>query len=415
GLKVSGETPYSFDLSIGVRKDQPILSGLMQKALDAIPEEKRIEIYNRWIAVTYERGFDYSLLWKILVPIVILVILLVLWNWQLNRVVNRKTTQLRESEAQYRALVESVQSYYFFYAHDTDGVFTYLSPSIEIVLGYKPEDFLMHYSEYLTDDPVNEAVERHSQLAIQGEEQPPYELEIFHKDGSRFWLEVKETPVFDRRGRVVAVEGVARNITENKQAEIELATYREHLEVLVDERTIELRQSEERFRTLVSNSPGAVYRSQLDDNWTIDFISDAMQEISGYPVSDFIHNKVRSYASIIYSEDVQLVDDRVHAAVEQQSVYELTYRIVRADGEIRWVDERGSAIFSDTGDVEWLEGIIIDVSDRISAEEKVKQYMGELESFNRLALGREKQIISLKQDINSLLVKLGQEPRFKSV
>ncbi|MEJ1421507.1 MAG: transporter substrate-binding domain-containing protein [Candidatus Sedimenticola sp. (ex Thyasira tokunagai)] len=415
GLKVSGETPYSFDLSIGVRKDQPILSGLMQKALDAIPEEKRIEIYNRWIAVTYERGFDYSLLWKILVPIVILVILLVLWNWQLNRVVNRKTTQLRESEAQYRALVESVQSYYFFYAHDTDGVFTYLSPSIEIVLGYKPEDFLMHYSEYLTDDPVNEAVERHSQLAIQGEEQPPYELEIFHKDGSRFWLEVKETPVFDRRGRVVAVEGVARNITENKQAEIELATYREHLEVLVDERTVELRQSEERFRTLVSNSPGAVYRSQLDADWTIDFISDAMQEISGYPVSDFIHNKVRSYASIIYSEDVQLVDDKVHAAVEQQSLYELTYRIVRADGEIRWVDERGSAIFSDTGDVEWLEGIIIDVSDRISAEEKVKQYMGELESFNRLALGREKQIISLKQDINSLLVKLGQERRFKSV
>lgn len=415
GLKVTGKTPYSIDLSIGVRKDQPVLAGLMQKALDAIPEEERVEIYNRRIAVTYERGFNYTLLREILVPAVIVIILLVFWNWQLNRVVNRKTTALRTSEAQYRALVESVQDYYFFYAHGTDGVFTYLSPSIEIMLGYTPKDFLLHYSEYLTDDPANEEVERHSQLSIQGEEQPPYELEILHKNGSRYWLEVKESPVFDQQGRVVAVEGVARNITESKLAQKELITYREHLEELVDERTVELRQSEERFRALVSNSPGVVYRSVLDADWTIDFISDAVLEVSGYPVTDFIHNKVRSFASIIYPEDVQLVDDKVRAAVRQREPYELTYRIVRADEEICWVEEHGSAIFSDTGEVEWLEGIIIDVSARISAEEKVKRYMGELESFNRLAVGREKQIISLKQEINGLMGRLGQAPKFKSV
>lgn len=126
---------------------------------------------------------------------------------------------LKKSEEKYRHLVESVQDYYFFYTQDTKGVFTYLSPSIEFVLGYKPEEFLLHYSEYLTDNPVNKEVTRHSELSIKGEEQPPYEIEIYHKDGSLHWLEVKETPVFNQQGNVLHIEGIAHDITERKQAE----------------------------------------------------------------------------------------------------------------------------------------------------------------------------------------------------
>ena len=137
---------------------------------------------------------------------------------------------LQESKEKYRHLVESIQDYYFFYTHDTKGIFTYLSPSIEIILGYKPEEFLVHYSEYLTDNPVNKEVERHSKLSIKGEEQPPYELEIFHKDGSRYWLEVKESPVFDNNGNVISIEGVSRNITERKQSEETLNKQLEELQ-----------------------------------------------------------------------------------------------------------------------------------------------------------------------------------------
>ncbi|MCD6533410.1 MAG: response regulator [Deltaproteobacteria bacterium] len=92
---------------------------------------------------------------------------------------------LKASEAKYRHLVESVQEYYFFYTHDTEGVFNYVSPSIEIVLGYKPAEFLVHYSEYLTDNPSNKEVVRHTELSIKGEEQPPYEIEIEVKDMAR--------------------------------------------------------------------------------------------------------------------------------------------------------------------------------------------------------------------------------------
>jgi len=126
---------------------------------------------------------------------------------------------LKKSEEKYRHLVEAIQDYYFFYTHDTEGIFTYLSPSIEIMLGYTPEEFLLHYSEYLTDSPINKEVEYHTQLSIKGEEQPPYEIELYHKNGSIHWLEVKEIPVFDQQGHVSHIDGIAHDITERIQAE----------------------------------------------------------------------------------------------------------------------------------------------------------------------------------------------------
>ena len=136
-----------------------------------------------------------------------------------NTELEKEREALKKSEDKYRHLVESIQNYYFFYTHDTEGVFTYLSPSIENLLGYTPEEFLVHYSKYLTDNPVNKEVERHSELSIKGEEQPPFELELVAKDSSVHWLEVKEVPVFDEQGNVSHIEGIAHDITERKQTE----------------------------------------------------------------------------------------------------------------------------------------------------------------------------------------------------
>ena len=128
---------------------------------------------------------------------------------------------LQESEAKYRHLVEAVQNYYFFYTHDIEGVLSYISPSIENILGYKPAESLVHYVKYLTDNPINKEVARYTELSIKGEEQPSYEIEVESKDGSLRWLEVKEFPVFGQSGKVIQIEGIAHNITERKIAEVE--------------------------------------------------------------------------------------------------------------------------------------------------------------------------------------------------
>jgi PAS domain S-box-containing protein len=131
---------------------------------------------------------------------------------------------LQQSEEKYRHLVENLGKEYFFYRHDTKGVFTYISSSVTDMLGYSLQEALTHYSEYLTENPINTDALRHTDMSIQGIQQPPYEVEIFHRDGSTRWLEVSEYAVRERDGSVIAVEGIARDITERKRAEEELRT-----------------------------------------------------------------------------------------------------------------------------------------------------------------------------------------------
>ena len=127
--------------------------------------------------------------------------------------------QLRESEAKYRRLVEGLKDEYFFYQHDTDGVFVYVSPSIANVLGYTPDEYRVHYAGTLTASPANQEAVRRTEQSIRGIQQPPYEVEVLHKDGTVRWLEVLESPLFAADGRVAIVDGIAHDITARKRAE----------------------------------------------------------------------------------------------------------------------------------------------------------------------------------------------------
>ncbi|MDM8567951.1 PAS domain S-box protein [Thiotrichales bacterium HSG1] len=126
---------------------------------------------------------------------------------------------LQKSEEKHRRLVENMPDEFFFYSHDTDGIFTFLSDSIQNTLGYTPTEFMNHYLTYLTDNPINKKVQYHSERSIQGIIQPLYETEIYCKDGAIKFLEVSETPIFNEQGNVIAVEGIAHDMTERKQVE----------------------------------------------------------------------------------------------------------------------------------------------------------------------------------------------------
>jgi diguanylate cyclase (GGDEF)-like protein/PAS domain S-box-containing protein len=133
----------------------------------------------------------------------------------------------------------------------------------------------------------------------------------------------------------------------------------------------ELRVSEERFRSLLSNIPGAMYRCGLDSNWDMEFISDNVEAISGYPASDFIQSRVRTFASIIHPEDRPMVEVTVGEAVDRGEPYIIEYRIIGADGGVRWVYEKGQGVFGPDGSVLWLDGAIFDVTERKLLQEQL--------------------------------------------
>jgi len=134
-----------------------------------------------------------------------------------------------------------------------------------------------------------------------------------------------------------------------------------------------LMESEERFRTLVSNIPGIVYRCAFDLNWTIQYMSDEVKVLSGYPASDFLDNAVRSFASIIHPDDRKKLEDVVSESVAGSRPFTLEYRILHKNGDVRWVYERGQATKDKSGEVLWLDGAIFDVTGRKQAEEALRE------------------------------------------
>ena len=126
---------------------------------------------------------------------------------------------------------------------------------------------------------------------------------------------------------------------------------------------------EEQFWAVVANIPGAVYRCACRDDWPIRFISDHIELICGFPASDFVDNAVRTYGSIIHPHDRPYVAEEIDRALEIGSPYALQYRVLHADGEVRWVSERGRAILGDQGERLWLDGVILDVTDQVLAEQ----------------------------------------------
>jgi len=254
---------------------------------------------------------------------------------------------LQESEEKYRRLVENLRQEYFFYRHGVDGVFTYLSPSITDVLGYPQEEFLTHYSEYLTNTPINEQVARHTDLSIQGEQQPPYEVEILHRDGSIHWLEVAEYPVFDESGQVVAVEGIAHDITEARRTEEAL------------------RESEAKFRHLYQNAQVGMARTRISDGKIIE-CNGKLAQILGY---DDRESVIRDYVASEHYVDPGVRQELLDQLETHGEVEEFEAQVTRNDGTPIWVSF-SARVYPEHG---YLESVVVDITDRKQAEDALRR------------------------------------------
>ncbi len=138
-------------------------------------------------------------------------------------------------------------------------------------------------------------------------------------------------------------------------------------------RAARLRANEAMLRSLVDSIPGAIYRCACDGDWTMEWLSDEIETITGYPASDFIGSAVRTFASIEHPEDHEYVARSVMESVATGRPFALEYRLVRRDGSVRWVLERGQA--QESGDGRWwLDGAIFDITARRAAEQAQREH-----------------------------------------
>jgi PAS domain S-box-containing protein len=127
-----------------------------------------------------------------------------------------------------------------------------------------------------------------------------------------------------------------------------------------------LRASEERFRILAENIPGVIYLCKNDDRWTMLYLNDAIEQLTGYSKDDFLSDRI-SFVDIYHPDDTNQIFAKVEDALSRHAPFHLVYRIKHKSGEWRWIDEVGVGIYRN-GEVRKIEGFLTDITDYKESE-----------------------------------------------
>jgi PAS domain S-box-containing protein len=231
--------------------------------------------------------------------------------------------------------------------------------------------------------------------------------DTFDIGGDRRILQSTQWPYRDADDRIIGVIGIARDITAQKQAEEQAWRTRDELESRVRERTAELvtanrtlerliaarvqteialRDSEERFRQLAEHIREVFWVYGIVEERLL-YVSPAYAEIWGRAVRNF-QERPLDWLEAVHPDDRPRIQ-AAHAAKLESGRFDEEYRIVRPDGAVRWIWDRGFPIHDATGHVYRIAGLAEDITTRKLAEDQLRRQQVELAKMSRLSLAVE--------------------------
>jgi len=276
--------------------------------------------------------------------------------------VSQSDDLLRESEERFRFMVETTGDVIYRLHYDTMR-YDYLSPGIQKLTGYPPEEIMdSGFSRLVTriDLPGKENVDpevlvRDRREGKTGEYRGDYL--IVARTGERKWLRDHSFPWYDESGRLVGSVGILSDVSEYREAE-----------ALVRLRTADLEESEEKYRTIVENVPLVVYR--IKPTGELLFINQFVEEIIGYGPAEILREPAL-WSGAIYDEDRSRVADLRKKALLDGREFIAEYRVVHKNGSIVHVMDHAIPTRTPEGRVNTLDGIIMDVTGRVKLQEKL--------------------------------------------
>ena len=273
----------------------------------------------------------------------------------------RAEEALRQSEEKYRYLVENANS--IILRMDVAGNVTFLNEFAQRFFGYTEEEILgRNVVGTIMPGTENSGRDLRAMIAGIGRDPDRYatnENEAVCHDGRQVWIAWTNRAVCDEGGATVEVLCVGNDVTERKRAEEAL------------------RQSEERFRTLADNIPEVVYLCRNDERYTMLYLNEAVEALTGYPREDFLEDRI-SFVDLYHPDDMAAIAPAVERALGRREAFHLAYRIRHRDGQWRWVEEYGAGVFEGES-LRLLEGLLIDTTEQRSAQEERERFMHAIE------------------------------------
>lgn len=152
----------------------------------------------------------------------------------------------------------------------------------------------------------------------------------------------------------------------------------------------------QQFRQIINHIPGVIYRCFGDQWLSLEFFSDEITHLTGYPMEYFLNNRRDGYLNILHPDDREQLVQQMRYAIASKEKYEFEYRIICRDGTLRWVSERGQGVYDADSHVSYVDGCIFDITERKNTEaalEKSEDEVKHLTSRRRLSLKQQEELI----------------------
>jgi hypothetical protein len=260
---------------------------------------------------------------------------------------------LRVSEERYRELLENAND--IIYSHDLQGKYLTINKAGEKITGYKQEEVLsgMSITQIIVPEHLELAKKMTERKLLEPDIPTVYEIDIFAKDGRRLTLEVS-TRISYEAGKAVAVEGIARDITERKRTEKEKSQL-----------TAQVEKQRKRLQEMVSNVPGVVWEAWGEPDAAtqrMDFVSDYVEKMLGYSVEEWLATP-NFWLSIVHPEDKESALQSAAETFAGRTAGTNRFRWMAKNGKAIWVESHSVAIRDEAGDAVGMRGVTMDISE----------------------------------------------------
>ncbi|MCF8215514.1 MAG: PAS domain S-box protein [Chlorobium sp.] len=316
-----------------------------------------------------------------------------IWNGQpvlfgISRDINERIqseSALKESELRFRELTEFLPLSVL--ETDTNGLISYHNRKSLDLFGYSADEFDSGFSAFRLCLPEERPILEQTLGMILQEKSETIELTGLRKNGTVFPGMLYSSPV-TKNGVVTGGRGIVVDLTSLKKAEEALR-----------ESAVQKRISQE-SKSIIDNIPGSVYR--IEANGAIRFLSMAAEYKYLLKVAES-PEPMRTAMTIIHPDDRDMVRETNRMLREHKASCVIIYRMFTEDGSIRWIEDRRSSIFTPEGDYRGIDGILIDVTERIAEDERKMLFEAnlrknqKLETIGTLAGG-------IAHDFNNILV-----------
>jgi PAS domain S-box-containing protein len=272
--------------------------------------------------------------------------------------IERAEHALRESENKYRTLVENVGEGIGFVSPEED--FLFANSAAERIFGVGKGELLgKNLKAFLSEEQYMNILNQ-TKIRTKGQSSA-YEFELTHPDGKKRNVFITAVPQFDDNKQFIGTHSIFRDITERKQA------------------IVELRESETKFKTIADYNYD--WEFWLSNENKFIYNSPSCERITGYKPIDFSNNP-KLITQIIHPEDLPAYEYHHNLNIEINECSEIDYRIITLSGEVRWINHVCLSVYDDIGNSIGRRGSNRDITSRKNAENQIKELNIELKKLN---------------------------------